>query len=105
MTRARFDPGDAESKDLTPPRLYKPQRVGVSAHGMVSSQHYRANAENHSPSTLVQEYRHFYICNCAKRDDHDKVRHTGSHAGFYKFTASANALARKSGAEPANESD
>jgi len=42
MTCARFDPGDGEPKDLTPPRLYKPQRVGVSAHGMVSSQHYRA---------------------------------------------------------------
>ena len=36
------DPGDAESKDLTPARVYKPQRVGVSGHGMISTQHFLA---------------------------------------------------------------
>jgi len=36
------DPGDAESKDLTPPGVYKPQRVGVSGHGMISTQHFLA---------------------------------------------------------------
>jgi len=38
----RRDPGDTESKDLTPAGVYKPQRVGVSGHGMVSTQHFLA---------------------------------------------------------------
>jgi gamma-glutamyltranspeptidase/glutathione hydrolase len=36
------DTGEAEPKDLTPAYMRKPQRVAVSANGMVSAQHYLA---------------------------------------------------------------
>lgn len=42
MDAKRGDPTDIESRDLTPPRIHKPQRVAVSPHGMVSTQHFLA---------------------------------------------------------------
>ena len=36
------DVGEAESRDLTPAYIYKPQRVAVSPNGMISTQHFLA---------------------------------------------------------------